>query len=525
MNRNLALLAALVIAPFAALHAAKLKTSPLFSDHMVLQREKPVPVWGSADPGEKVSVEFAGQSVSATADVTGAWQVKLAPMTASAESRELKITAANHTAPVVIRDVLVGEVWLGSGQSNMQFKVNQLKDAAGEKASATNSLIRLFTSSAKPSAVPLTNPVGNWSVCTPGSVEEFSAVLYFFGRDLQQGLGVPVGLIHASLGGTHIESWIPEKTQLADPLTKGKVEALRKSFDTYDPVKAAAAYDQKLAVWTNQVAQATAEGKPSPRKPWDETKMHDMAGGPGELFNSRISPLIPFSLRGCLWYQGEANACDPAPAPELYRYQLPMLVKDWRGRWGDDIAFGIVQLPNYQSGDGWLLVREAQLKALSLTNTGLAVTTDVGERDNIHPLNKQDVGCRLSLWALGSVYGQKVPAAGSPLPSAQEVKGGEIVCSFTQATGLKTSDGGPVRGFVVAGEDKQWKPASAVISEEVVSVSSPEVSHPVAVRYAWESFPDCNLVNAAGLPASPFRSDDWPLTAESTNVPPAPKTN
>lgn len=511
----LSLVALAVVMPAGVLHSADLKPADIFTDHMVLQREKPLPVWGWADPGEKVSVEFAGQSVSATADETGKWLAKLTPMTASAASRELKITAANHTAPIVIHDVLVGEVWLGSGQSNMQFKVNQLKDAAAEQASATNSLIRLFTSSAKPSAVPLTNPVGNWAVCSPSTIGEFSAVLYFFGRDLQQGLNIPVGLIHASLGGTHIESWIAEKTELADPLTKGTVEAIRRSYDTYDPVKAAAAYDQKLSVWTNQVAQATAEGKPAPKKPWDETKMHDMAGGPGELFNSRISPLIPYALRGCLWYQGEANACDRAPAPELYRHQLPMLVKDWRGRWGDEITFGIVQLPNYKSGDGWLLVREAQLKTLELPKTGLAVTTDIGERDNIHPLNKQEVGRRLSLWVLGSIHGQKVPAAGSPLPSGQEVKAGEIICSFKQAAGLKTRDGGDVKGFAVAGEDRQWRPARAVISGETVTVSSPEVSNPVAVRYAWQTDPDCNLVNGAGLPASPFRSDDWPSAGET----------
>ena len=510
---NRLFLSVLLLLPVTA-GAADPSLAGIFSDHMVLQREKPVPVWGWADPGAQLTVEFAGQVKTATADSVGAWKVTLDPLTSSSESRTLKLSSPGKH-DVMVNDVLVGEVWLGSGQSNMALQVGKAKDAVAEQASATNSLIRLFTSSAKPSAVPQTNPVGSWVVCTPSTVADFSAVLYFFGRDLQQGLGVPLGLINASVGGTHIESWIAESVELADPLTKEKVEALRRSYDSYDPVKAAAAYQEKLSLWTNQVAQAQAAGKPAPRKPWDEDKMHDTAGGPGDLFNSRINPLIPYALRGCLWYQGEANACEPAPAPTLYRHQLPMLMKDWRGRWGDEIAFGIVQLPNYKSGDGWLLVREAQLKTLEFPKTGLAVTTDVGERDNIHPLNKQDVGHRLSLWALGTIYGKQVPAAGSPLPTVQEVRGGEIVCSFTQASGLKTRDGGEIRGFAIAGEDKQWKPGHAVISGEQVIVSSPEVSHPVAVRYNWATYPDGNLVNGAGLPASPFRSDDWPSAGET----------
>ena len=492
----------------------------IFSDHMVLQRETPVPVWGWADPGVQVTVEFAGQRKTTSADASGAWKVILDPLTASSESRSLKLSSLGKK-DVTVSDVLVGEVWLGSGQSNMAFKVNSVKDAAAEKAAATKPLIRIFTSNAKPAPTPGRDAAGSWVVCSPSTVGEFSAVLYFFGRDLLERLNVPVGLINSSVGGTHIQSWIAEDVQLADPVTKTTAENLRRAYQDYDPVKATAAYNEKMALWTNQVAQATAAGKPAPRKPWDERMMHDLAGGPGELFNGRIHPLIPYALRGCLWYQGEANACS-AVFP-IYSHQLPMLVKDWRARWGEDLPFGIVQLPNYKSVDGWMVVREAQLKTLELPATGLAVTTDVGERDNIHPLNKQEVAHRLSLWALGAVYGQRVPAEGSPLPRGQEVKEGTIVCSFTQAAGLKSSDGGELKGFAIAGEDKQWKQGHAVISGEQVIVSSPDVSRPVAVRYNWATYPDGNLVNGAGLPASQFRNDDWdPKQAPPDSATPSP---
>jgi sialate O-acetylesterase len=227
-----------------------------------------------------------------------------------------------------------------------------------------------------------------------------------------------------------------------------------------------------------------------------------------KLFNGKVSPLVPYTLKGMLWYQGEANSSDTR-AP-LYVHQLSALVTDWRARWGEELPFAWVQLPNFsRPGEGWPLMREAMLKTLSLPKTGMAVTIDIGEAKDIHPKNKQEVGRRLSLWALGTVYGRKVAATSGPLPAGHEINGAEVVVTLTHAEGLKTRDGAPVKGFQLAGTDKQWKPASAKIEGAKLIVTSAEVAAPIALRYAWLDFPETNLVNSADLPASPFRTDDW----------------
>ena len=237
-------------------------------------------------------------------------------------------------------------------------------------------------------------------------------------------------------------------------------------------------------------------------------------GGPGGLFLGKIAPLIPFAMRGVVWYQGEANS-QPGKG-YLYRYQLPLLVSDWRQRWGEELPFAWVQLPNYQrDGEDWMLVREAMLKTLRLPRTGMAITVDIGESKDIHPKNKQDVGRRLARWALGDVYGHKETATSGPLPAGHEVHGADIVLSFTHCDGGLQAKGGELTGFVIAGADRQWKPATARIEGDQVIVSHPDVKQPVAVRYAWETNPTCNLFNGHGLPASPFRTDDWPIVASS----------
>jgi sialate O-acetylesterase len=313
---------------------------------------------------------------------------------------------------------------------------------------------------------------GKWVVCSPDTVGTFSATLYFFGRELQRELNVPVGLINSSVGGTPIESWIAAEVQN----TKSK--------------KAAAS---KPKTPTGKKA-ATSEPK-------------NIIGG---LFNGKIAPLIPYALRGVLWYQGEANTHPGKGA--LYQNQLPLLVTDWRKRWNDELPFAWVQLPNYnRPGEGWSLVREAMLKTLRLPKTGMAITVDIGEANNIHPKNKQEVGRRLSLWALGTVYDRKVPAVSGPLPAGHEIKGNKIIVAFKHTEGGLVAKDGILTGFLIAGEDRQWKTAQATMEEDKVMVSSPEVAKPVAVRYAWASVAICNLFNGAGLPASPFRTDDWPV--------------
>lgn len=493
--------------------AAKLELAAPFADHMVLQREMAVPVWGWADPGEKVTVDFAGQSKTSTADAEGKWRVTLDAMPACAEARVLVVRSAAPDRKLEVADVLVGEVWLGSGQSNMAMGVSRAKDYDAEKAAANLPLVRMFTEGSRAAATPQARGTGAWKVCAPETVGTFSATLYFFGRELHRELKVPVGLINSSVGGTPIESWIAADVQKAAPELKAAFEAGAKAEADFDVEAAKAQYEKTLARWKILAAKAKAEGKPVPRAPRDPVETRERKGNIGGLFNGKIAPLIPYAIRGAVWYQGEANS-HPGKGP-FYRHQLPMLVTDWRARWGSEFPVAWVQLPNFErenTGDNWLLVREAMLTTLRLPKTGMAITVDIGDPKNIHPTNKQEVGRRLSLWALGEVYGRKVPETSGPLPAGHQVRGGEAVVSFTHAGGLKARDG-DVKGFEIAGADRQWKPAVARIEGGKVVVSSPDVQAPAAIRYAWAMNPDGNLVNAAGLPASPFRTDDWEAPA------------
>jgi sialate O-acetylesterase len=508
MKQSLTFLFALLLLPFGKISAGELKLAAVFSDHMVLQRDKPVPVWGWADQGEKITVEFGGQKQSAVADGDGKWQVKLDPLEASAESQTLKVLSDHPDRKAEVSDVLVGEVWLGSGQSNMAMTVNRAKDFETEQAAAKFPLIRMFKEESTASATAQADSKGKWAVCSPETVAGYSATLYFFGRELHREVNVPVGLINSSVGGTPIESWIAEEAQAKVPELKDLVEAQAKAAAAIDEPTMKANHEKQLVRWKAQAEKAKKDGTKAPRRPTDPLESIRRKGNSGGLFNGKIAPLIPYAIRGVIWYQGEANSA-PGKGP-YYQYQLPLLVNDWRARWGEELPFAWVQLPNFgREGDGWSLVREAMLKTLSLPKTGMAVTVDIGETKDIHPKNKQDVGGRLALWALGDVYGKTVPATSGPLPTEHEVKGDSITVTFLHADGGMVAKGGELKGFIVAGEDQQWKPAQARIVGKTVVVSSSEVSKPVAVRYAWSADPHCNLFNEAGLPASPFRTDDW----------------
>lgn len=488
--------------------AADLALPAIYSDHMVLQRDKPVPVWGWSTPGDDVTVEFAGQSRRATAAADGRWMTRLEPLAADAAAKALVVRSARG-GTITVNDVLVGEVWLGSGQSNMVMQVSRARDYDAEKAAATLPLVRMFREESRGAAAPQERGAGTWSVCSPDTVGGFSATLFFFGRELHRELGVPVGLVNSSVGGTPIEAWIDAETQAKDPGLAEVVAAERKAAAEFDEQKAREQHEKALEKWKQRAAAAKQAGEPVPKKPKDPLERR-LSHGLGTLFNGKIAPLVPFAIRGGLWYQGEANA-HPGKGP-LYRHQLPLLVTDWRNKWGDDFPFAWVQLPNFnRAGDGWPLVREAMLRSLSVPKTGMAITIDVGDPRDIHPQNKQDVGHRLALWAMGDVYGRPVPATSGPLPSGHEIQGTEIVCRFTAADGLRDRDGGDLDGFVIAGADGQWKPARARIDGKNVVVSATGIASPAAVRYGWEPNPKCDLVNAAGLPASPFRTDDWPV--------------
>lgn len=490
---------------------ADVRLPSLFSDHMVLQRDVAVPVWGWATPGEDVTISIDGQTKSAKADAAGKWFVKLDKLTAK-EPTTMSVKGSNA---LTISDVLIGEVWLGSGQSNMQMQVSGVANAAAEIAKADFPQIRHFAVERKTSPKPLDSCGGKWVVCSPQTVAQFSAAAYFFGRDLHQSLKVPVGLINSSWGGTPIEAWTSMDVQESKPDFAPLLAGWKKKVAApYDEAVAMARYEKQLEAWKKDSAARKAEGKPAGPQPKKPMAPRLMPGHPANLFNGMIAPLVPYAMRGAIWYQGENNAGSSNPA--LYNVQLPLLVKDWRQRWGqDNLHFAWVQLPNYKirnddpnAPSGWAIVREAMLRSLSLPDTGMAIVIDSGEEANIHPKNKQVVGERLALWAKAKVYGQKIPFSG-PLPGPHTIKGGEVTISFTHADKGLIAKGGELKGFAIAGQDKKFVWAKARIEGDKVIVSSPEVSSPVAVRYAFGDNPDCTLTNGAGLPASPFRTDTW----------------
>ena len=475
---------------------ATVRLPALFSDHLVFQAEKPLAVWGWADAGEEVTIEFAGQKVSAKAGADGAWSAKLSPVKASAEPQTLTI------GKKVIKDVLVGEVWLGSGQSNMAMSVKGAQNLEASKAGAAKPKIRVFTEGSGAAETAQTGGKGIWIVCDAQTVERFSATAYFFGLNLHQELQTPVGLIVSAVGGTPIESWISLEVQNADAKLVPFLEMAAKTNAAFDEAKMKAAYEQQLAKWTESAKAARKAGTTVPNRPRDPVETFKRKGNIGGLFNGKISPLIPYTIRGVIWYQGEANSADEK-AP-FYQAQLAALARDWRARWADEFPFAWVQLPNFtRPGNGWPQVRDGMRRALAdVKNSGMAITLDVGDAKNIHPTNKQEVGRRLALWALGTVYQKPVPAVSGPLPVRTEVRGAQIVVSFAHAAGLRSQ--GPLTDFEIAGEDGKFVPAEAKIDGETVIVSSAAVSAPKHVRYAWKDNPSACLRNGAGIPASTF---------------------
>lgn len=469
----------------------------VFSDHMVLQSGKPVPVWGMADANAEVTVVIGSQKKTTKADASGQWSLKLDALTASAEPQTLTI------GDKTINDVLVGEVWLGSGQSNMAMTVQSAKDYAASQTAANVPLIRMFTEGSAAAAQAASQGKGSWVICSPETVGRFSATAYFFGRNVYDVLKQPVGLINSSVGGTPIESWISPEAQQASAELKPFFEAVKQEEAAFDEAKVKAVYDRQVAKWAEAVKQAKAEGKPAPRKPRDPIETRKRKGNVGGLFNGKISPLIPYAIRGAIWYQGEANT--NGPKPPFYQAQLTLLAKDWRTRWNDEFPFAWVQLPNFtKPGEGWPIVREQMLNALStIPNSGMAITLDIGEAKNIHPANKQEVGRRLAQWALGVVYHKDVADTSGPLIDKATVKGGALVLTFTHAKGLNAK--GDLTEFEIAGADGQWQAADAKIEGETVVVSCKAVAEPKQVRYAWKDNPAASLFNGAGIPASPFR--------------------
>ena len=480
--------------------SAEVKLPNVIGNDMVLQRDLPVPIWGWADNGEEVTVSFAGQSKTAKPGKNGKWMVKLSALKANSKPAILTIKGCNE---IKLDNILVGEVWICSGQSNMEWRLNGAMNGKEEVAVADHPLIRLFdVPGHKVSPQPkerLAIP-SSWKVCNPQTSGGFSAVGYFFGRRLQKELNVPIGLIGSNWGGTRIEPW----TTLA-------------GFESVP----------ELSKEANQVKGYKADTKVG-------------GGSPSAIYNQMVHPLAPFAMRGGIWYQGESNGGEHIS----YYHKKHALVNGWRKVFQNkDLAFYWVQLANFRKpnvrvvndpkkefsnaagGDGWAKIREAQTKALDIPHTGMAVAIDLADAHNpndIHPRNKQDVGGRLAQWALHQTYGKKNLVPTGPLYKSHKIKGSKVHLSFDHVgkglmIGKKTKleptaevKSGKLEHFSIAGEDKKWVWADAAIDGDTVVVSSKEVKKPVAVRYGFTMNPaNANLYNKDGIPALPFRTDDW----------------
>ncbi|HWS89589.1 MAG TPA: sialate O-acetylesterase [Pyrinomonadaceae bacterium] len=666
-RKILALTASLLLLVLASAARGDVRVPSLVGDNMVLQQGRKVRLWGWAEPGERVTVTFRGEKSAATADARGRWEVFTGPHKAGGPF-ELTVAGRNTLA---FRNVLVGEVWVCSGQSNMEWSLVNAQGGAKEAEAADYPFIRLFTVAKKTSADPLDNVEGRWVVTTPKEAAQFSAVGYFFGRELHKRLGVPVGLIHTSWGGTPAEAWTSRAALAADPTLKPILERYDKELT--DVPRLQREYERAQAEWASKYVMADPGNKGEPAgyaRPgqdpagwkrmllpqlWETVgldvdgvvwfrrdvevpaawagkdltlklgaiddfdttyfngvrvgstgtdtpnawivarryrvpgslvragrntlavRVFDRVGGggfgggemslapeasaakeggvalsgewfykeeatvpsrdidwtkqpqppgaanqnnPTVLYNAMLAPLTPYAVRGAIWYQGESNA----GRAHQYRVLFPAMIRDWRAAWGvGDFPFYFVQLANWKArpqdsiDSEWAELREAQTLTLKAApNTGMAVAIDIGDPDDIHPRNKLDVGLRLARWALADTYGLKLEKSG-PLYDTYKVEGDRVRVSFKHAGGLRTRDGGPPAGFYVAGADRKFVPAEARIEKDAVVVRSKDVPSPVAVRYAWADNPTANLYNADGLPASPFRTDDWPAVTAGRN--------
>ena len=502
----------LVLASVFALPTfADIRLPKIFGDNMVLQRNRPLLIWGWAEPGEQISVEFLGQIDSTSANAQGEWKVELPPAKAGGP-HTLTLTGTNS---IELQNVLVGEVWLCSGQSNMEMGVGLCLNPEAEIAAANHPQIRLFQIPKKLSAEPQTDIEADWHLCTPETIAKggwggFSAAAYYFGRHLQRELDVPIGLIQAAWGGTRIEPWIPPTGFAAVPAVHDIYEQLQLQNPRSDLYKARLGdVLDEVEDWLNDARAARQSEEPVPEMPTYPPELLPPNGPqqPTVLYNAMIHPLVPFALRGAIWYQGESNHTEGM----LYTEKMKALIKGWRGLWPNgEFPFYYVQIAPYSYGgeasDVLPKFWEAQTAALEFPHTGMAVIHDVGDLNDIHPKNKQEVGRRLALVALAKTYNQEVIYSG-PLYRSMQIKGDKIHLRFDHGGGLKTRDGATPNHFAVIDQERGGfvKANAKIVGDEVV-VSAPGVEYPVAVRFAWHKLAEPNLVNAAGLPAAPFRA-------------------
>ncbi len=548
MKRPIALLLSCLLFPAAA--RADVKMPSIFGDHMILQQDAPLPVWGIADVDEKVTVSVGPNSATTTSGTDGKWHVTLAPLAGTSMPLIMSVAGKNT---LTFKDVLVGEVWFASGQSNMGLSLKQVKNAA-EIPEANDPQLRFFQVSGARGLEPSNQlSVGSWSLATPATAGRYSAVAYYFGNALRTKLDRPVAIVQGFAGGTLAEAWTP-----IDAIRKNL--SLKNYADSYDKVKAAflqmnagypakmdtwhkdhnqwtsevgTAYNLLVAAWQAEADKARAAGttpppKPQPSRPAPVPPIVPWGGDatPSVLYNGSVAPVVPYAIRGVIWYQGEANFASWAKYHEV----LTALITGWRDHWGQgDFPFLIVQLPRYLGGQNWPQLREAQARALALPNTAMATVIDVGDPNNLHPVDKLDVGKRLALVARHWAYGEKDLVWTGPIYDAMKIEGNSIRIGFTQTGSGLTIGSSPwvppgstpipttsLLGFAIADGKKNWFPSEAKIDGNTVVVSSGKVSNPTAVRYAWQPSPECNLYNKEGLPAAPFRTDNAQDIAVST---------
>ena len=518
MKRILLLALAL---PFAA--RAELKLPSVISDHMVLQQKQTNPIWGWDTPGTKVTVSFAGQTRSGEAGRDGKWTVKLDPLPANATPQTMTVKGSSEKT---LQDILIGEVWMCSGQSNMGFTLSSDWNGDIEALASKHPQLRLFKVPLVGTQELKTDIAAQWTETTPDTARGFTACGFFFGRYLHEILGVPVGLIDNAWGGSAAEAWVRRSTLEADPRFKELCERWKQTEATYDFAKVQAAHVIALEKWKEAVKTAKAEGKSVPQQPAAPRDPLTGQGRPGNIFAGMMHPTLGYGIKGVVWYQGESNA---SRAWE-YRALFPFMIEQWRKEWKQgDFSFYWVQLADFKPeqpnpGDSdWAELREAQTLTMKLPNTGQCVITDLGEGKDIHPKNKHDVAARLVRWALAKDYGIQIPYR-SPELKSMEIKGNKAVITLDMfGSALRPFDVAEARGFAICGEDKVWQWAQGkVLGGDKVEVWSDKVAKPVAVRYAWADNPVCNLATTQGLPVTPFRTDDFEMVTKPKPPVPAP---
>ncbi len=501
---------------------AEVRLPAVISDHMVLQAGKPASLWGWAEKGEGITIEFSGQKKTANADEKGKWKLRLDTLEANSESRDLRINDK------VIRDVIVGEVWLGSGQSNMEMRLKDeehgsVDNADAEVAAAKYPSIRVFVHDESfsiykltvPSDEPAEDRSGKWQVCSPETAAHFSAIGYLFARDLHSELNQPIGVITSSVGGTPIEAWTSLPAQQGVTELKSLLDDWGKRLTNFVPAEEEKAFLEKKAAWLKVRAAAVKAKQPVPKAPLPFKNLLVMK--PGGLYASMIAPLAPYTIRGVIWYQGERNAA--GPFSPLYGRQLELLITDWRAHWNDpQMHFAYVQLPTAKGiqklpsePKAWgVAVRDGQRRTLMrVPHTSMAITMDLGGDKNGHPTNKADYAKRLSTVVLHDVYEKPMAESTGPLFKSASVEQGKMVLTFDHAEGLKASFGTEgLEGFAIAGPDGKFQWANAKIEDGKVVVWHEKITEPKTVHYAFAANPKGNLVNGTGYPASPFSTEE-----------------